>query len=47
MLRSKFARELGVDIQLVGGSARKGRILEEDIKKFIKGSLRIKVLKKI
>ena len=28
----KFARELGVDIQLVEGSARKGRILEEDIK---------------
>ena len=35
----KFARELGVDIQLVEGSARKGRILEEDIKKFIKRSL--------
>lgn len=41
----KFARELGVDIQLVDGSARKGRILEEDIKKFIKGTLNNKVNK--
>jgi pyruvate dehydrogenase E2 component (dihydrolipoamide acetyltransferase) len=41
----KFARELGVDIQLVDGSARKGRILEEDIKKFIKGTLNNKVSK--
>jgi pyruvate dehydrogenase E2 component (dihydrolipoamide acetyltransferase) len=41
----KFARELGVDIQLVHGSARKGRILEEDIKKFIKGTLNNKVNK--
>ena len=41
----KFARELGVDIQLVEGSARKGRILEEDIKKFIKGSLSNKNIK--
>ena len=41
----KFARELGVDIQLVDGSARKGRIVEEDIKKFIKGTLNNKVNK--
>jgi pyruvate dehydrogenase E2 component (dihydrolipoamide acetyltransferase) len=41
----KFARELGVDIQLVDGSARKGRVLEEDIKKFIKGTLNNKVSK--
>ena len=41
----KFARELGVDIQLVEGSARKGRILEEDVKKFIKGSLSNKNIK--
>jgi pyruvate dehydrogenase E2 component (dihydrolipoamide acetyltransferase) len=41
----KFARELGVDIQLVDGSARKGRIIEEDIKKFIKGTLNNKVNK--
>jgi hypothetical protein len=31
--------ELGVNIQLVEGSARKGRILEEDIKQFIKSTL--------
>ncbi|CAN1608097.1 AceF Pyruvate/2-oxoglutarate dehydrogenase complex, dihydrolipoamide acyltransferase (E2) component, and related enzymes [Candidatus Pelagibacterales bacterium] len=43
----KFARELGVDIQLVDGSARKGRILEEDIKKFIKGTLNNKVNKEV
>ena len=41
----KFARELGVNIQLVEGSARKGRILEEDIKKFIKGTLNNKINK--
>ena len=35
----KFARELGVDLQLVDGSARKGRIVEEDVKQFIKGAL--------
>lgn len=35
-----FARELGVDINLVtGGSGRKGRILKEDIKNFIKKTL--------
>jgi pyruvate dehydrogenase E2 component (dihydrolipoamide acetyltransferase) len=39
----KFARELGVNIQLVEGSARKGRILEEDIKQFIKGTLNNKI----
>ena len=31
----KFARELGVNINLVKGSERKGRIIEDDIKKFI------------
>ena len=31
----KFARELGVDINQISGSQRKGRITEEDIKKFI------------
>jgi len=41
----KFARELGVDLQLVDGSARKGRIVEEDIKKFIKSTLNTKVTK--
>jgi pyruvate dehydrogenase E2 component (dihydrolipoamide acetyltransferase) len=39
----KFARELGVNIQLVEGSARKGRILEEDIKQFIKSTLNNKI----
>ena len=41
----KFARELGVDLQLVDGSARKGRIVEEDVKQFIKGALNTKIIK--
>jgi len=41
----KFARELGVDLQLVDGSARKGRIIEEDIKQFIKSTLNTKIVK--
>jgi len=41
----KFARELGVDLQMVGGSARKGRIVEEDIKQFIKSTLSTKLIK--
>jgi pyruvate dehydrogenase E2 component (dihydrolipoamide acetyltransferase) len=40
----KFARELGVDLQLVDGSARKGRIVEEDVKQFIKGALNTKII---
>ena len=32
----KFARELGLDINLVTGSERQGRIIESDVKKFIK-----------
>ena len=32
----KFARELGVNINLVLGSERDGRVVEEDIKKFVK-----------
>ena len=32
----KFARELGVDLGLVRGSGRKGRILKEDVKSFTK-----------
>ena len=31
----KFARELGVNINLVSGSERDGRVVEDDIKKFI------------
>ena len=41
----KFARELGVDLQLVDGSARKGRVVEEDVKQFIKGALNTGILK--
>ena len=32
----KFARELGVDLARVTGSAAKGRILQEDMQKFVK-----------
>ena len=32
----KFARELGLDINLVSGSEREGRVIEADIKKHIK-----------
>ncbi|HCU88323.1 MAG TPA: dihydrolipoamide acetyltransferase [Gammaproteobacteria bacterium] len=32
----KFARELGVDINLVSGSGRKGRITKSDVQKFVK-----------
>jgi pyruvate dehydrogenase E2 component (dihydrolipoamide acetyltransferase) len=31
----KFARELGVDITQVVGSEKDGRVIEEDIKKFV------------
>ncbi len=34
-----FARELGVDLQLVEGSGRKGRITAEDVKQFVKARL--------
>ena len=40
----KFARELGVNIHLIEGSARKGRIIEEDIKNFIKSNLNNKII---
>ncbi|MGH8551639.1 MAG: dihydrolipoyllysine-residue acetyltransferase [Methylococcales bacterium] len=35
----RFARELGVDLTLVQGGGRKGRILHEDVKQFVKTSL--------
>ncbi len=35
----RFARELGVDLGLVYGKGRKGRILKEDVKIFAKGIL--------
>ena len=31
----KFARELGVDINLISGSERQGRVIENDVKNFI------------
>ena len=34
-LARKFAREVGVDINKVLGSERDGRVVEEDIKKFV------------
>ncbi len=34
-----FARELGVDLAQVSGSARGGRITREDVQKFVKGAL--------
>jgi pyruvate dehydrogenase E2 component (dihydrolipoamide acetyltransferase) len=35
----RLARELGVDLQLVPGSGRKGRILKEDVQGYVKASL--------
>ena len=35
----RFARELGVDLATVSGSAPKGRILKEDIQAYVKGAL--------
>ena len=35
----KFARELGVDITRVTGTATKGRILKEDVQNYVKSSL--------
>jgi len=35
----RFARELGVDLDNVGGSGRKGRITKDDVKGFVKGAM--------
>jgi pyruvate dehydrogenase E2 component (dihydrolipoamide acetyltransferase) len=35
----RLARELGVDLALVPGTARKGRITREDVQRFVKASL--------
>jgi pyruvate dehydrogenase E2 component (dihydrolipoamide acetyltransferase) len=35
----RLARELGVDLALVPGTARKGRITKEDVQRFVKASL--------
>ncbi|MBD1156724.1 2-oxo acid dehydrogenase subunit E2 [Pelagibacterales bacterium SAG-MED20] len=42
----KFARELGVDINEISGSEREGRVIEEDIKKFISSKININLEKK-
>ena len=42
----KFAREIGADLHLIDGSQREGRIIESDIKKFVKKSLSGEILKK-
>ena len=31
----RFARELGANVSLIEGTERKGRITEEDVKKFL------------
>tara|TARA_Y100000590_G_scaffold37948_1_gene40820 strand:- start:2350 stop:3276 length:927 start_codon:yes stop_codon:yes gene_type:complete len=36
----KFARELGANVSLIEGTERKGRITEEDVKKFINNQLK-------
>ncbi len=36
----RFARELGVDLGQVEGSGRKGRILREDVKQFVKRAMK-------
>ena len=35
----RYARELGADLHKISGSERKGRITEDDIKKFIKQNM--------
>jgi pyruvate dehydrogenase E2 component (dihydrolipoamide acetyltransferase) len=35
----KFARELGIDINRISGSQRQGRIIEDDVKKFISSKI--------
>ena len=36
----RFARELGANVSLIEGTERKGRITEEDVKKFISSQLK-------
>ena len=42
----KFARELGVDINQVTGSQKDGRVVEDDIKKFVSSNSKNKVVVK-
>ena len=37
----RFARELGANVSLIEGTERKGRITEEDVKKFINNQLKV------
>jgi len=43
----KFARELGIKLNLITGTARKGRVLEDDIKNYVKKNINIKSEKSI
>ena len=36
----KFARELGANVSLIKGTERKGRITEDDVKKFISNQIK-------
>ena len=36
----RFARELGANVSLIEGTERKGRITEEDVKKFISNQIK-------
>ena len=42
----KFARELGVDINQVAGSERDGRVVEDDIKKFVSSNSKNNIIVK-
>ena len=42
----KFARELGVDINQVAGSQKDGRVIEDDIKKFVSSNSKTTVVAK-
>ena len=42
----KLAREFGADIYQIQGSQREGRVSEEDVKSFVKGSISGKLEKK-
>ena len=41
----KLAREFGADIYKIQGSQREGRVSEDDVKSFIKGSISGKIEK--
>ena len=37
----KFARELGVDINQIEGSEKGGRVIEDDVKRYVSSKLKI------